>query len=388
MFETIAIIFVGMGLLFYGMKIVRIETKQLTSRQLRILLEKWTSNRFIRMIFGFVSGAVTHSGSSASLIITNLVQSRLISVKNALPILSAANVGTVAIVFMFAINIKLGIMYLLGITAMIYSLNRKAAKFPLVGVILGLSLLLFGFQQLETGAEHLLEMEIIHSWISSMQNYFLFSIILFVLGFVLRLLTQSSSSVAILVISLGLAGIINDVQIMAMLIGAPLGAGVAMIFESKEVEGSSKQIPIFQMFYEFTGSIIFGGLLIIELLTGIPLIKSGISSIFHNTPEYVAITLLLLRLIPFIIAITFIIAEFGDKTQFSTMSIAASKPQNELIVFIGSVAGLLLGDTVGILIGKLFGAKIPKNIFKWLSVIVFMIFGILTLIEAYKIYNY
>jgi len=304
-FETIAVMLVGMGLMFYGMKILNTETKQLTGRRLRILMEKWASNRVISIIFGLVSGAVTHSGSSASLIIKNLVLSRFLSLRNALLILAAANVGTVAIVFLMAVNIKLGIMYILGITAMLYSVNKKAAEIILVRVAFGIGMLLYGFHELEVGTEQLIEMNIVHHWLSVMQNHLIFSIILLILGFILRLLTQSSSTVAILVISLGHVGILSEGEIMFMILGAPLGAGVAMIFESMHAKGSMKQIPMFQIYFEIVGSVILIILLVIERSMGIPLIESGIARFFHHIPEFVAVTLLLVRLLPFILTLLF-----------------------------------------------------------------------------------
>jgi Na+/phosphate symporter len=64
--ETVAILLVGMGLLFYGMKLLSAETKQLTGRRLRVWMDKWTSNKITGVLFRLVSGAITHSGGSAS----------------------------------------------------------------------------------------------------------------------------------------------------------------------------------------------------------------------------------------------------------------------------------------------------------------------------------
>lgn len=96
-----------------------------------------------------------------------------------------------------------------------------------------------------------------------------------------------------------------------------------------------------------------------------------------------------LKVKPFIvIAITFFIAEFGDKTQFTTMSIAASSPGDEIAVFLGSFIGLLLGDSIGILIGRIFGKRIPDKIFTLLSAAVFALFGIITLFDAWQLFTF
>jgi Na+/phosphate symporter len=91
----------------------------------------------------------------------------------------------------------------LGVSTIVYSLNRKAAQISLVRLILGVSILLFGFHELEAWAEQLLEMEAFNRWLLSYQFQWYFYMALFVVGIVLRLLTQSSSTVAVLAISMG-----------------------------------------------------------------------------------------------------------------------------------------------------------------------------------------
>lgn len=305
MLEYIAVLLVGMGLMFYGMELLNDEAKRLAGRKFRNIFKRWTQNKFIGMSFGFISGIVTHSGSSATIIFTNLTRGGLTSVKNAIMILATANVGTVVLVFLFAINIKLGIMYLLGISAILYSLNEKASKMAVVRVLLGIGMLLFGFHELEIGAEHIIEMEFIHKLLVALQNNSLFLFVLFLIGFILRFLTQSSSTVAILIMSLGHIGILDTTGLMFMLAGAPFAAGIAMVFESKHIRGSAKQIPAFQILYELSGAVIFALLLVIEKLFSIPLLQALIENMFKHTPEIIAVSLLIIRLIPFIFTLIY-----------------------------------------------------------------------------------
>lgn len=305
MLETIAVMLVGMGLMLYGMKMLGSETTQLTGRRLRLLMGKWSGNRPAGILFGLVSGALTHSGSSASLIMTNLVLGRLIHVKNALLILAAANVGTVVIVFLTSMNIKLGIMYLLGITALLYSLNKKASKAAIVRVFLGIGILLYGFHELEAGAEHLLEMEAVGHWLEVVKENYLLGLFLVIIGFILRFLTQSSSTVAVLAISLGHAGILTESNLMLIIAGAPIGAGVAMIFESKHVKGSTRQIPVFQIFFEFCGGAIFILFLLTDFMMGSSIIRTLTDSVWLHGSVAAAMALLLIRIIPFILTLIF-----------------------------------------------------------------------------------
>jgi putative Ca2+/H+ antiporter (TMEM165/GDT1 family) len=80
------------------------------------------------------------------------------------------------------------------------------------------------------------------------------------------------------------------------------------------------------------------------------------------------------------VAIAFFIAEFGDKTQLATLSLAAQY-QNAISVFVGATIAMLAADGIGIIVGVVFCKRIPERILKWLSAAIFVIFGIIGFYE-------
>jgi putative Ca2+/H+ antiporter (TMEM165/GDT1 family) len=81
------------------------------------------------------------------------------------------------------------------------------------------------------------------------------------------------------------------------------------------------------------------------------------------------------------VAVAFFIAEFGDKTQLATISLAAQY-QNAFGVFVGATLGMLVADAVGIIVGVVFCKRIPERTFMLLSAIIFVIFGLVGVYEA------
>ncbi len=81
------------------------------------------------------------------------------------------------------------------------------------------------------------------------------------------------------------------------------------------------------------------------------------------------------------VAAAFFIAEFGDKTQLATISLAANY-QSALAVLAGATAGMLVADGIGILAGVVLGKHIPEKILKWTSAAVFVIFGLVGVYEV------
>jgi len=85
---------------------------------------------------------------------------------------------------------------------------------------------------------------------------------------------------------------------------------------------------------------------------------------------------------PFLtVAITFFMAELGDKTMLTTITIASQ--QNSFVgVWLGSTLGMVLADGLAIIIGKVMGKRIPERAVKLIAALVFFAAGAWTIIAA------
>jgi len=77
------------------------------------------------------------------------------------------------------------------------------------------------------------------------------------------------------------------------------------------------------------------------------------------------------------VAIAFFIAELGDKTQLTTIALAAKFPENPIGVLMGSTTGMLIADAIGIIVGVVMCKKIPERTIKLVSAGAFIFFGLL-----------
>ena len=80
---------------------------------------------------------------------------------------------------------------------------------------------------------------------------------------------------------------------------------------------------------------------------------------------------------------TVFLAEMGDKTQLTTITLS-STTNKPLAVFIGSSLALILATLLGALAGGSIANLIPAFLLKLLSGIVFLIIGIKLLAESRK----
>ncbi|HHT9137690.1 MAG TPA: TMEM165/GDT1 family protein [Candidatus Wunengus sp. YC60] len=83
------------------------------------------------------------------------------------------------------------------------------------------------------------------------------------------------------------------------------------------------------------------------------------------------------------VAIAFFLAELGDKTQLATISLAAQY-HSFLGVWLGSTFGMVAADAVAIVVGIIAGKKLPEKLIKYVSTAIFIIFGVLIIIDAIR----
>ena len=77
------------------------------------------------------------------------------------------------------------------------------------------------------------------------------------------------------------------------------------------------------------------------------------------------------------------LAELGDKTQISTFALA-SNSRSMLSVFLGASGALVLTSLIAVALGGVIGRFVPEKLIKIVSAAVFIGFGALTLVEAFR----
>jgi putative Ca2+/H+ antiporter (TMEM165/GDT1 family) len=77
----------------------------------------------------------------------------------------------------------------------------------------------------------------------------------------------------------------------------------------------------------------------------------------------------------------FLLAEIGDKTQLATLSLAA-RYDEYLAVWAGATLGMVLANGAAVAVAMLAGRKLPERLLKRVSALLFLGFGVWTIVEA------
>jgi putative Ca2+/H+ antiporter (TMEM165/GDT1 family) len=78
------------------------------------------------------------------------------------------------------------------------------------------------------------------------------------------------------------------------------------------------------------------------------------------------------------VALAFLVAELGDKTQLAALSLAA-RFGSFFLVWLGATLGMVLANALAVGGGNLLGSRLPQRTLMRLSAVLFVIFGLWTL---------
>lgn len=258
--ELSARILAGIALFLVGIRFISTSLKKVAGRRIRKLFARWSENIGLGALWGILSGAVAQSSSSAAFVLTGMVSSGVMGLKNALYILSWAEIGTTLLVFLATWNIHLAILYFLSVSGFLYAMDRKGKNQQVLLAMFGLGLVLFGFDMIKSTSTDLAQ----SLWVQNLMELGTeIPVLLFGLGALLRILTQSSSTVALLCIPVAHAGILDLNQVLLTFFGAAAGSGMTGLIMSGNAAGTPRQVTLVKSSADFISSL---GLLMLLLL--------------------------------------------------------------------------------------------------------------------------
>ena len=75
----------------------------------------------------------------------------------------------------------------------------------------------------------------------------------------------------------------------------------------------------------------------------------------------------------------FVLAEFGDKTQVATLSLAGVESASPLRLWLGATLGLIAADTIALAAGGFIARHVPEQLLARVAGVLFIAFGLVTI---------
>lgn len=243
--ETFKILYTalgGLGIFFYGMKMMSDSLQQQASDVITKVINSLTSNRFLAVVVGVIVTMIVQSSSVTTVMVVGFVNAGLMQLTQAIGIIFGSNIGTTITGWIISIKVgKYGLLFIgAGVFPILFSKSRKWQNigkiFFGVGMIfLGLELMSGAFKPLRKNEEFLSFLSYFSE--PNYQSYFASIMI----GCLLTVIIQSSSAMLGITIALASTGIIGFNTAVALVLGENIGTTITALLASVGTNVNAKR---------------------------------------------------------------------------------------------------------------------------------------------------
>lgn len=233
-------------------------------------IQKFTSNIFSSLVVGIVATAILDSSSVVIIITIVLVNSKVLTFRQAMGIVLGANIGTTVSSQIIAMDIGKysPIFLLLGFILLFIAKTEKVSN---IGkVILYFGVLFFGLFTMENAVEPLKDEAFFSEWMKKTENPILGAII----GAIVTLVIQSSSATVGMAIILAKKGFLSLTGGVAVMLGAELGTCSDTLLATIKGSRQALKTGLFHVTFNLL-SIILGLILLYPFVELVKIISSG-----------------------------------------------------------------------------------------------------------------
>ncbi|MCL2406251.1 MAG: Na/Pi cotransporter family protein [Defluviitaleaceae bacterium] len=253
--QYIFLVFGGLGLFLYGMKMLIDSLEQMAGNRMRSLVERATSNRFFGIGVGAIVTVIIQSSTATSVMAVGFINAGLMSLAQAISLIIGAHIGTTftAHVFAFRVDTAAPVFIFIGLVSYLFVKHKSIKN---VGyILLSVGILFFGLSVMGDPLRVFAQTPGFQSMLVAFENPFL----AILSGFVFTAIIQSSTAATGILVSLYISGVDLDFTTVAFLIlGISVGTTVTALLAALAGRRESKRLALANMIYIMIGSVVFG----------------------------------------------------------------------------------------------------------------------------------
>ena len=249
-----------LALLMFGMKTMSEGLQKLTGGHLRAVLGTMTKHRAGGLLTGTFVTAAVQSSTATTVMTVSFVNAGLLTLKQAIPVIMGANIGTTATawimsVFGFQFNMSSFVWPFFGL-AIALSYVRKNSVKSFAEFIFGFSFMFLG---LTTLRENAVAMDLSHNkavieFFATCGNWGMLSTLLFLLlGGILTMCVQSSAAIMAITLLLCSSGVLPIYQGIALVMGENIGTTVTSNLAALSASTQARRAALAHMLFNVFG---------------------------------------------------------------------------------------------------------------------------------------
>ncbi|SHK41691.1 Na/Pi cotransporter family protein [Fibrobacter sp. UWB12] len=249
-----------LALLMFGMKTMSEGLQKLTGGHLRTVLGTMTKHRLGGLLTGTAVTAAVQSSTATTVMTVSFVNAGLLTLRQAIPVIMGANIGTTATawlmsIFGFQFNMSSVVwpFFALGI---VLTYVRKNSVKSFGEFVFGFSFMFLG---LTTLRENAVAMDLSHNqtiinFFASTGGWGIFSTLLFLLlGGILTMCVQSSAAIMAITLILCSSGVLPIYQGIALVMGENIGTTVTSNLAALSASTQARRAALAHMLFNVFG---------------------------------------------------------------------------------------------------------------------------------------
>lgn len=255
----------GLVLLIYGMSMLSTNLKKLAGEKLRLILKKATNNVFKGILTGIIITVAVQSSAIVTVMVVGFVNADILKLKNAIPIIMGANIGTTitaqilrlaslegnSIIALLNPTVLASIFILIGF--ILLEMKKKKKMKDIGQLLIGIGLLFTGLMTMVDMASSFSELPILEQILSKLSN----PILGLLAGAIVTAIVQSSAATIGILQAISQAGIITYASTIPIILGQNIGTCFTSILSSIGASKNAKRVAVVHLLFNLIGSIIF-----------------------------------------------------------------------------------------------------------------------------------
>lgn len=243
----------GLALFLYGMQMMSTGLEASAGNKMKLILEKLTANRLVGVLVGALITAVIQSSSATTVMVVGFVNSKMMTLSQAVWIIMGANIGTTITGQLIALDVGAiaPLVAFLGVAAIVFSKNVRVKHFG--EIIAGLGILFIGMEMMGTAMKPLADSKSFVELLTRFEN----PVLGILAGTVFTALIQSSSASVGILQALAKSGVIGLNSAAYVLFGQNIGTCITALLASVGTSRNAKRATILHIMFNVFGTVIF-----------------------------------------------------------------------------------------------------------------------------------
>lgn len=251
--KDILALFGGLALFLYGMQMMSNGLEAAAGNKMKAILEKLTSNRVKGVLVGAGITAAIQSSSATTVMLVGFVNSKLMTLNQAVWVIMGANIGTTITGQLIALDIGViaPMFAFIGVAVMMFSKNEKTHHIS--SIVAGLGILFMGMKMMSGAMEPLQDSQAFIHFMTTVQN----PLVGIVVGAVFTAVIQSSSASVGILQALAATGMIPLSSAVYILFGQNIGTCITAVLASIGMKVNAKRTTVIHLMFNIFGSLLF-----------------------------------------------------------------------------------------------------------------------------------